>query len=48
MSKEDYIAYVLQLQTQLDVVPKLNELFVTQITEKVTKARTILLKGIQK
>jgi hypothetical protein len=46
MSKGEHTA--LQLQTQLDVVPKPKELSVTEIAEKVAKARMILLKGIQK
>lgn len=48
MTKEEYIAYVIQLQTQLDAVPKLKELSVREISEKIAEARTMLLDGIQK
>lgn len=48
MTKEEYIAYVIQLQTQLDAVPKLKELSVREISEKIAEARMMLLDGIQK
>lgn len=48
MSKDEIIAYALELQGQLNATPKPKELSQAEIDEKADKASSMLIKGIEK